>query len=198
MKKLLAAFIVLGLVLGGLWLGGFLIFIQNITFWQTPGVLDDAKEAEAIVVLTGGSERLATGLSLLEAHKGKKLFISGVHENLSLDEVLRSLSLSPELKACCVTLGYEATSTHTNAQETRVWMESQGMTSMRLVTSNYHMPRSLLLFHAAMPDMTIIPTPVAPDKVKLRTWWEHPGTANLLITEYSKFLVAVICLRLGI
>jgi uncharacterized SAM-binding protein YcdF (DUF218 family) len=75
-------------------------------------------------------------------------------------------------------------------------MAMEGYRSLRLVTANYHIPRSLLLFHAAMPDTEIIPHPVTPDSVKLYEWWKHPGTIMLLATEYNKFLVANLRLRL--
>jgi hypothetical protein len=52
------------------------------------------------------------------------------------------------------------------------------------------MPRSLLLFRAAMPNIAIIPHPIAPDNVKLYEWGLHPGTIDLLATEDGKFLVA--------
>ena len=52
------------------------------------------------------------------------------------------------------------------------------------------MPRSLLIFRNAMPDIIIIPYPVTPDSVKLDDWWMHAGTASLLVTEYDKYLWA--------
>jgi uncharacterized SAM-binding protein YcdF (DUF218 family) len=62
--------------------------------------------------------------------------------------------------------------------------------SLRLVTANYHMPRSLLLFHANLPDINIIPHPVSPESVHLSEWWKHPGTVDLLAMEYDKYLFA--------
>jgi uncharacterized SAM-binding protein YcdF (DUF218 family) len=144
---------------------------------------------DAIIVLTGGSERVTTGLQLLESNLGKKLFISGVHKGLTLDGILGVQPVPPDLRACCIILGHQAGSTIGNAEETQIWMDIEGYHSLRLVTANYHIPRSLLLFHAAMPDIKIIPYPVTPDSVKLYEWWLHPGTIQLLATEYGKYLV---------
>ena len=69
-------------------------------------------------------------------------------------------------------------------------MRDNGFRSLRLVTANYHMPRSLLQFRHALPDATIIAHPVFPDHVKQDSWWQWPGTARLIIGEYNKFLVA--------
>ncbi len=173
-----------------LWLYGFLFFVADINALSLAEAPPDVEKTDAIVVLTGGSERVGKGVELLEAGAAKKLLISGVHKGLTLDGVLGAQQIPPDLSACCIILGFHAGSTIGNAQETRIWMEKEGYNSLRLVTANYHMPRSLLLFHNAMPDVTIVPHPVSPDSVKLAEWWQHPGTVELLATEYTKLLLA--------
>jgi uncharacterized SAM-binding protein YcdF (DUF218 family) len=177
------------------WLAGLGVFVNSIE------ALDARPPAEAvtdaIVVLTGGSERLSAGFELLNAHKGKKLFISGVHPGLPLDRLPGNPPVPKELRDCCVTLGFDAETTFGNANETRNWMINEGYHSLRLVTANYHMPRSLLVFRAEMPDFEIVPHPVTPDSVKLDDWWRRPGTASLLVTEYDKYLLAALRLQLG-
>jgi uncharacterized SAM-binding protein YcdF (DUF218 family) len=179
-----------GALLVGLWFYGFLGFVAAVDALPEQIIEPSLDKTDAIIVLTGGSERVATGIELLESGTGKKLFISGVHKKLSLEGILGNQPVSPSLRACCIILGYQAGSTFGNAEETREWMTIEGYHSLRLVTANYHMPRSLLLFHAAMPDVTIIPHPIAPDSVKLYTWWQHPHTIELLVVEYIKFLLA--------
>ena len=63
------------------------------------------------------------------------------------------------------------------------------MHSIRLVTAAYHMRRSLLELHAAMPGVRIVPHAVFPVTVK-SDWWRWPGTARLIAREYTKFVVA--------
>jgi uncharacterized SAM-binding protein YcdF (DUF218 family) len=58
------------------------------------------------------------------------------------------------------------------------------------------MPRSLMEFRRAMPEMEIIPHPVAPDVLKLSKWWQKTKTARLLVNEYNKFLFASFRIRL--
>jgi uncharacterized SAM-binding protein YcdF (DUF218 family) len=181
-------------IVATLWLAGFWTFVQSIETLDTVPI--DQGETDAIVVLTGGSERLGAGIELLDAHKGKKLFISGVHPGLTPEHLLGDQPVSRELRACCIALGYAAGSTFGNALETRAWMESEQYQSLRLVTANYHMPRSLLIFRKLMPDFAIIPHPIAPDDVKLGDWWQRPGTASLLAFEYNKYLLAVLRLWL--
>ncbi len=71
-------------------------------------------------------------------------------------------------------------------------MRKQGYHSLRLVTASYHMPRSLVEFHRAMSDIEILPYPVFPTRFKQDQWWLWPGTLSLLVTEYDKYLLALV------
>lgn len=181
-----------------LWILGLLLFVAHIETLTEPVLTDTTASTDALVVLTGGSERMTTGVSLLKAHLAKKLFISGVHQGLSLDHVTNIEPIDTNLRSCCIILGYAAESTQGNAEETQIWMNLENYHSLRLVTANYHMPRSLLLFHNAMPNIEIIPHPITPDSVKLDMWWQHPGTASLLVTEYTKYIIALLRIELGL
>lgn len=181
----------LGLALA--WAGGLVGFVAMI-----PSEAGDVTTTtDAIVVLTGGSERLEEGLRLLANGQAQKLLISGVHQEVDLDELLHSLpaqepAIAADEAACCIRLGHSADNTAGNAREAAEWMAAERFASLRLVTGAYHMPRSLLEFRRAMPGMAIVPNPVFPPKVKRDAWWRWPGTTSLLIREYHKFLVAVL------
>lgn len=177
-----------GTVLVGLWFAGLLWFVSIV-----PDAVEDTDTVtDAIVVFTGGSERLGTGLELLERRRGGKLFVSGVYRGVEVAELLRHAQQTPRDVSCCIVLGYSAGNTRGNALETAEWMRREGYDSLRLVTSNYHMPRSLLELRSALPDAHIIPHPVFVDRVKHEEWWRWPGTAHLLATEYTKYLVAFV------
>lgn len=181
------------LVAGLAWLGGLVWFVGTIPR-ESPATDNPAalEHTDAIVVLTGGSGRLSAGLALLKAGVAKKLFVSGVYESVDVKELLKLSQLSPEAVECCVVLGYAADNTVGNAFETTDWMEEQGYRSLRLVTANYHMRRSLLEFAMADPEAVVVPHPVVPPNVHLADWWLWPGSANLLANEYNKYLVALL------
>lgn len=166
------------------WAGGLMWFASTI-----PTGVDDAQShTDAIVVLTGGSERIETGLTLLDQGLAERLFVSGAGEQVKTGDLLpRTRSLRPELRDA-ITVGTAADNTPGNALETAVWARAAGVHSIRLVTAAYHMRRSLLEFHAAMPDIAIVPHAVFPATVK-SDWWRWPGTASLIAREYSKFVV---------
>ncbi|WP_029006930.1 YdcF family protein [Azospirillum halopraeferens] len=176
------------------WGGGLLWFVSTIppAGPRASGTVELLEHTDAIVVLTGGSGRLSKGLDLLAEGVAEKLFVSGVYDGVDVQELLRLSRQDPGELECCIVLGYAADNTVGNAFETADWMEEQGYRSLRLVTSNYHMQRSLLEFRMAMPALTIIPHPVAPEGLELERWWSRRGSANLLINEYNKYLVALL------
>lgn len=161
-------------------------------------VLDEQRKTDAIVVLTGGSLRIETGFDLLSREVAEKLLVSGVDKSVPIEEILRLTGITPEDLACCVTLGYMAEDTGSNASESASWVRQNKIESIRLVTSGYHMPRSLLEFRAALPGVEIIPHPVFPANVLLDEWWRRPGTASLVVGEYNKYLLAALRNWLGL
>lgn len=180
------ALLIIGLLLA--WLGGFAWFLHVI-----PDEVGDPQTAtDAIVVLTGGSLRVQSGLALLAAGKAKKLFVSGVHPGTDVAALMRAEHQPGSALACCVVLGHEADNTLGNAEETALWMRREGFHSLRLVTASYHMPRSLLEFSRTMPDVRIIAHPVFPERVMQGYWWARPRTALLVVAEYQKYLLALV------
>lgn len=158
---------------------------------QIPRQVDDTDTpTDAIVVLTGGSERLTEGFRLLAGHRARELFISGVYQGVEVQELLGLSLEAPEELSCCVALGHAAGDTRGNAAETARWILERGYRSIRLVTADYHMPRSLFEFRRLMPEIEIIPHPVFPKNVKREEWWRYFGTTRLYAGEFSKYLLA--------
>jgi uncharacterized SAM-binding protein YcdF (DUF218 family) len=176
----------LALAIFVLWLGGLVVFITTGLLRHT----DRSIVTDAIVVLTGGRMRLETGLQLLAARTAKKLFISGVDQRVDRDALLHALGPSAERAACCIVLGHEADNTFGNARETAGWMRMEGYRSLRLVTSWYHMPRSLLEFERAMPGTTIVAHAVFVQRPEPDRWWNWYGALPLVVGEYDKYLMA--------
>ena len=174
-----------------LWSGG------RVWFADTAGEGSEQPDlsTEAIVVPTGGSGRLEEGLRLLESGLAQALFVTGVAEGVASAE-LRARH-DPALWACCVELGYEAEDTAANAQEAAAWMADRAFTSLRLVTSGYHMPRAMMEFRSAMPNATLVAHPVFPKHVKVEHWWRYRGTAALIASEFTKYLWALARRTLG-
>src|SRR5262249_15369043 len=65
-----------------------------------------------------------------------------------------------------------------------------GFSKLIIVTSSYHMPRTLAELGRVMPRAKLIPYPVVSRNFRTEPWWTHLATARLLFSEYVKFLMA--------
>ncbi len=164
-----------------LWLIGFVVFILYVFSFH---FVQDTK-ADSIVAWTGGNYRINTAISLLQQGQADKLLISGVNKSVKSDSFLKDLS--PEIRAK-IDLGYQATTTEENATETADWVYKNKVHSIILVTSFYHIPRSLLEIKYALPKATIYPYPIWPKDFTESTSWMHTRAAFHLFVEYHKFL----------
>ena len=154
------------------------------------------RTADGIVVLTGGNSRVSDAIELLAEGRGKRLLISGVHPVTNLSEIARLVPVHERFVTCCVDLDHSAVNTVGNAVETRRWVETRGFHSLIVVTSNYHMPRTIAELERQMPDITLIPFPVVADKERAERWWTSPVTTRLLVSEYLKYIFAQVRMRL--
>ncbi|HVY20236.1 MAG TPA: YdcF family protein [Bauldia sp.] len=165
---------------------GFVAFAVGIADAAPPA----DPRAEGIVVLTGGSARIDGALRLLADHRASRLLISGVNPAVGIDALAGTLGADLDaMLACCVDLGHTARDTIGNATETRDWAADNGYTSLIVVTSAYHMPRSLAELHDAMPRVTLIAYPVSNPELHLTEWWGDPEAFSLLVREYGKYLL---------
>jgi len=148
-----------------------------------------AARADGIVALTGGSQRIGDAIDLLAQGYAKRLLISGVNERTSRLEIERLNPGQRQLFDCCVDLDYRARNTIGNAIETRRWAERNGFGSLIIVTSAYHMPRTMVELNHALPGLRKVPYSVVSPAVDPDAWWYSPSTARVLASEYAKLLI---------
>lgn len=170
----------------GLLLFGFLLFATSVMRDIPPTVAT----ADGIVVLTGGETRILEGARLLTQGRGARLLISGVNHQTKREDVYKLSGLPQRRFECCVDLGYAALDTVGNADETRKWAADNRYDSLIVVTSSYHMPRSLAEIARMMPSVELIPHPVVPKNFRHQAWWLDPLTTRILVSEYLKYIPA--------
>ncbi|HEY7245747.1 MAG TPA: YdcF family protein [Xanthobacteraceae bacterium] len=179
------------ILLGVALMTGFAWFL-----WRVPAhEVELNRDADGIVALTGGASRIADAIELLAAGRGRRLLISGANPSTNSHEISR---LNPEFEKwvrCCVDID-RAVNTLGNAIEIKRWAENRGFHSLIIVTSNYHMPRALAEISHQMPQVTLLPFPVIPERQRVEPWWTNSTTARLLLTEYVKLIAARV--RMGI
>lgn len=178
------------------WLAGALRFFTLIP--DTPA----RQEARAggIVVLTGGSRRVDEGITLLQRDESAVMLISGVGGNADLTQVTAGTNITPEELAALeplITLDYDSRNTRENALAIRAWAEEKKLKKIRLITSNYHMPRAMAELRAALPDFPVIRHPVFTPTFRKENWWNHPNSTAILIHEYHKWLITLLRREIG-
>lgn len=167
------------LIIFFIWALGFCWFLSQIISYE----IKIDQKADAIIVLTGAKGRIEAGIKLLEDKKAEHLFISGVGQKALLKELGRHLDKISyekiEKLEKSISLGHKANSTKENALETAQWLKEHNYKTVILVTSNYHMPRSLYLFQSLIPNLRIIPYSVVKNNISF----------ELAFLEYNKFLL---------
>ena len=179
------------------WVTGLFAFAHDLKQEETLGqrYFQDAikgKNADTIIVLTGGTMRIERGLELLEGEAADNLFISGVYKGTEVRELLDLWKKNKKDLNCCIHLGYEAEHTEGNAKEVSEWMLRNNYTSAYLITANYHMKRALFLFNQddILQALDIYPIYVTPKDFDLQNWSKYKRTRKIVIDEYHKFLYA--------
>jgi len=171
-------------------IGGFAVFAELTTRATAP---TPAPHADGVVALTGGGgARIAAAMALLDQNIGARLFISGVNPSTT-DEDVRALASGSDAKFdCCVDMGRAARTTLGNAHEVAGWARAHGYSSLIIVTSDFHMPRSMLELRRALGEVELIAYPVLRSDATGRPWWRDLGAARRLSVEYVKYLIMLV------
>ena len=147
----------------------------------------DAAKTDAVVVLTGGANRIARGLDILEAGEAKRMLISGVDRDVRPVELAAQYPGSARLFDCCIDLGFQSVDTRSNALETARWAARNKVKKLRLVTHDWHMRRARFELDRALPADIVVTS----DAVSTR-----PSLAALF-KEYNKYWLRAVASLLG-
>jgi uncharacterized SAM-binding protein YcdF (DUF218 family) len=174
-------------------------FLFDLGFFAAkllPAPQDPARvgNVDLIAVLTGGQRRLKEAMAFLLQGRGKYLFISGVARGSDVNEIFlaNKVEVPPEALRNHIYLGEEAESTAENALEVRRISEQLEVSSVLLVTSNYHLQRARWLIEKefehspATQKVQIFTYPVESPNFDRQSWYRSPTAWSILIWEYLK------------
>lgn len=156
------------------WAIGFLWFVVAL-----PRPAEDAR-TDAVIVPTGGPGRIARGLAVLDSGQADRMLVSGVDPEVRPQEFAAEFGVSPRRMACCVTLGFAAVDTRSNAAETAKWVAQNEVRSLRLVTTDWHMRRAAGELDRMLPGHVTVIRDAVPSQPDLRT----------LFLEYHKLIAS--------
>ncbi len=161
---------------------GYALFVVLL---PTPA---DERQSDGIVVLTGGAKRLERGLDLVARGRAKRLLVSGVERTVRPIELATRYETDIKLFECCVDLGRESVDTRSNGAETARWAKQKGFRTIRLVTTDWHMPRARFeLSRQLGPEVVLFSDAV-----------ESDAKFSTLFTEYNKYLLRRAAVLVGI
>jgi uncharacterized SAM-binding protein YcdF (DUF218 family) len=164
------------------WMLGFAAFMLTL-----PRPLEGTT-TDAVVVPTGGPGRIDRGIALLRAHQAKRMLVTGVGPGVRPIDLAREYRTPPALFACCIDLGAQAVDTRSNAEETAGWVREHRYRTVRLVTSDWHVPRAKMELGAVLGRDALILGDGVPGTPRLST----------LVNEYNKLLLRRVALWLGV
>ena len=156
------------------WAIGFLWFVVAL-----PKPADGAK-TDAVIVPTGGPGRSARGIAAPDRGLARRRLVSGGDPEVRPQEFAAEFGVSPRMMACCVTLGYAAVDTRSNAAESANWVAQNEVRSLRLVTTDWHMRRAAGELDRMLPDHVTVVRDAVPSKADFKT----------LFLEYHKLIAS--------
>lgn len=156
------------------WALGFLWFAVSL---PQPA---DKLSTDAVIVPTGGAGRIAQGLAVLDEGLADRMLVTGVDPEVTAEEFAAEFEVAPERMDCCVTLGFRAVDTRTNATETAEWVEDNNVRSLRLVTTDWHMRRAAGELDRTLPAGVEVVRDAVPSE---------PSLASLFL-EYHKLIAS--------
>lgn len=165
-----------------IWALGFVIFVATL-----PEPAGEVK-SDAVVVLTGGAGRIPRGLEVLEQGLADQLLVTGVDLEVKPNEFAAEYGVSRRRMRCCVTLGFAARDTRGNARETAEWVDDRNISTLRLVTTDWHMRRAATELSRTLPTHITVIRDAVPSGIKLGT----------LFVEYNKLLASWLAAQLDL
>jgi uncharacterized SAM-binding protein YcdF (DUF218 family) len=154
---------------------GFILFAFTLDSAAPP----NAVPTDAAIVLTGGSGRIEHAIEVLRDRKAKRLLVAGADPSVTKADIARRVKGSQKLLKCCVDLGSESVDTRSNAEEAGRWLAQRHFTSVRLITSDWHMRRARYEFHKVLGDRYRLVTDAVRSDPRFLT----------LFGEYNKYVL---------
>ena len=161
---------------------GFVVFLKKIHYNQA----SFNYQTDGIAVLTGGKGRINLGLELFNKNRNLKLIISGVDKKVSDKSIIPN-----NLKnKSSITIDKISESTYENAQIINEWTSKYKLQNVTIITSYYHMPRSMMLIQSFTPTINFYAYPVE-KKISNKISFKENNLYYFFITEeYVKYLVS--------
>lgn len=164
---------------------------------DSPSDVADCQPADAIIAVSGGdtSARTQLAIDLYKNGWAPQLIFSGAAEDKSGPsnaEVMREQAISQGVPDSDVTVEEYSSNTSENAENTSGILSNLDVNDAIVVTSSYHMKRTVLEFRNQAPDVNFRAHPISSDNQWSVWWWTTPSGWYLAVSEIVKIVVVYV------
>ncbi|MDN5275582.1 MAG: hypothetical protein JWN33_231 [Candidatus Saccharibacteria bacterium] len=161
---------------------------------ETPSAQGHCQKTDAIVAVSGGDTNARTdeAIKLYKNGWAKLLVFSGAAQDKtgpSNAAAMRARAISAGVPGDVIFIEEESATTQENARNTQDLLQSQGASTVILVTSGYHQRRTSLEFHKTAGDLTVRDHPLLSDDDWSFWWWLTPRGWWLAGGEIVKIVI---------
>ncbi|MEK3791678.1 YdcF family protein [Paenibacillus sp. FSL R7-0204] len=147
------------------------------------------KQADVIIVLSGGGGRVEQGVKLFQSGYAPQLLLSNAKEGAGSAGDMRETALSLGIPESAILTEDAAESTYQNAQLTLPIMKQKGFKSAIVVSSDFHMRRVKIIFDHVYRKSGIALTYIGADSgYNAKTWWSDRYSREMTFNEYIKMI----------
>ncbi len=161
---------------------GFIYFFYDFTN-KMHVEFSNIKAIDAVVVLAGDVGRIQKAINVFTEMRAQYLLISGVGKKFQIEKYAPNQKKNPN-----VIIENTSTSTVENAIECEKLLRQFSVRNILLVTSDYHMYRSLYIFKKILPkDLTIYPYSVENVRFSMDSWYSNLMNFIIVFKEFIKY-----------
>jgi uncharacterized SAM-binding protein YcdF (DUF218 family) len=169
-----------------------IIFIGLISFLTAGSFLtltQPPKQADAIIVLSGGQDRVEKAVELYKAGYAPYIILSNFKESTSKSGDMLQTALALGIPQEVIYTENAADSTYQNAEFTLPIMKEHDFKSAIVVSSEFHMRRVKLLFDRVYKKSDIELTYIgSASGYNAKRWWSDRKSRETTFNEYVKMI----------
>ncbi|ETT45151.1 hypothetical protein C162_21478 [Paenibacillus sp. FSL R7-269] len=152
-------------------------------------VSETPKQADVIIILSGGGGRVEQGVQLFQKGYAPQLLLSNAKEITGPAGDMRGTALSMGIPESAILTEDAAESTYQNAQLTLPIMQQKGFKSAIVVSSDFHMRRVKFIFDHVYRKSGIELTYIGADSgYNAKAWWSDRYSRETTFNEYIKMI----------
>ncbi len=161
---------------------------------ETPSELQGCSTADVVITVSGGdtTARTQEAIDLYKNGWAPKLIFSGAAQDKSGPSnaaVMRTQALRQGIPEEAIIIEDQSETTKENAEKTKDILHDKDIHSAIVVTSGYHMKRTILEFRSRAPNIEFRAHPTVADNQWSVWWWLTPYGWYLALSELFKIFL---------